>query len=198
MAGGHHGRAALIGPNAVLQLLPVISREVGPRRLAVILDRTGLAVLPDGSRMIAEEDAARLHRTLRREEPDAAVRIAREAGQATADYILAHRIPRTVRQVLKAIPAGLAAPLLARAITRHAWTFVGSGRFRCRDSWTFEITDNPLIRGEHSPVPLCIWHAAVFERLYATLVAPDCRCAEETCAAQGYGTCRFVIRRGDA
>lgn len=144
MTEGHHGRVALIGPNALLQLLPVISRE---------------------------------------------------AGRATADYILAHRIPRIVQQVLKALPAGLAAPLLARAITRHAWTFVGSGRFRCRDPWTFEITDNPLIRGEHSPVPLCVWHAAVFERLYATLVARDCRCEEETCAAQGLSdNCRFRIR----
>lgn len=189
-------QAPVIGPNAVLQMVPAIARDLGPRRLAEILAGAGLHALPDGTCMIPEQDAARLHRTLREAEPDAAWRIAAAAGTATADYILAHRIPPMAQRLLKALPTALAAPLLARAISRHAWTFAGSGTFRRRDDWTFEIADNPLIRGEQGPVPLCAWHAAVFERLYVALVAPDCRCEEVSCAAQGSDACRFVIRRG--
>lgn len=195
MTAAVHGPAPVIGPNAVLQMVPVIARDLGPHRLADILAGAGLTRLPDGSAMIPEEEARRLHRTLREAEPAAARRIAAAAGVATADYILAHRIPRAAQLVLKALPAALAAPLLARAISRHAWTFAGSGTFRRRDAWTFEIAGNPLIRGERSPLPLCAWHAAVFERLYAVLVSPDCRCEEVTCAAQGSDTCRFRIRR---
>lgn len=196
MTAAAHGPAPVIGPNAVLQLVSAIARDLGPRRLADILAGAGLDSLPDGTRMIPEEDAARLHRSLRETEPGAARRIAAAAGVATADYILAHRIPPMAQRLLKALPAALAAPLLARAISRHAWTFTGSGTFRRRDAWTFEIAGNPLIRGEKSAVPLCAWHAAVFERLYAALVAPDCRCEEVSCAAQGSRACRFLIRRG--
>ena len=47
----------------------------------------------------------------------------------TGDYLLAHRIPKPVQALLKRLPAPLAARVLLAAITRHAWTFAGSGRF---------------------------------------------------------------------
>jgi len=95
---------------------------------------------------------------------------------------------------LKALPPAPAAGLLSRAIARHAWTFVGSGRFHVRDAWTFEIEGNPLIRGEASEPCLCHWHTAVFERLYEALVAPASRCAETRCGAQGRDSrCRFEL-----
>ena len=190
---------AEIGPNAILQLLPLIERDCGRAGAAAIRRRAGLRQVPDGHSMIAEEDAVGLHRALRREAPSMAARLAAEAGTRTADYLLANRIPRPVQVVLRALPAGLAARLLSRAIARNAWTFAGSGRFRVVDPWTFEIDANPFVRGERGPSRLCHWHAAVFTRLYATLVHPASRCRETRCAARDAGdVCRFEISRPGA
>lgn len=192
-AGPEAGR---IGPNAVLQLLPVVERVGGRQGVDRLMAGAGLASVPDGSQMIPEGDAVSLHRQLRRQEPALAEALAAEAGRGTADYILAHRIPRPAQLLLRALPPRLAAPLLSRSIARHAWTFAGSGRFRAATPWRFEIADNPFVRGESSDTPLCAWHAAVFERLYDVLVAPGCRCLETACGAQGgNGRCRFEIVR---
>ncbi|PUB17412.1 divinyl protochlorophyllide a 8-vinyl-reductase [Yoonia sediminilitoris] len=144
--------------------------------------------------MIPEADAARLHRQLRHEEPEMAPVLAAYAGFETANYILAHRIPKPAQWVLKALPKAAAASLLSQAIARHAWTFVGSGRLHVTDPWTFEIEDNPLIRGETSSQCLCDWHVGVFRQLYQTLVSSDCICAETRCGAQEKGNrCRFEL-----
>lgn len=187
----------MIGPNAILQMLPAIADRVGTQRLAGLVAEARLPALPDGQSMIPETDAAALHRQVRRALPTLAEAISADAGRRTADYILAHRIPRPVQAALKRLPAALAAPILSRAIARHAWTFAGSGRFRTVDAWTFELRHNPLIRAERATAPLCAWHAAVFERLYATLVHPACRCRETSCGAMAGSDelCRFEVRR---
>lgn len=189
------GASGLIGPNAILQLMPVLETELGADRAGAIADCAAVTI-PDGLAMIPEHDAARLHRAVREMEPQRAQDLLRDAGSRTADYILAHRIPRFAQTILKMLPVPLAARLLARAIAQHAWTFAGSGTFRARTPWRFEIAHNPLIVGEHANTPLCIWHAAVFEKLYRTLVTKDAECVEERCGAQaGDGLCVFVIRR---
>lgn len=187
--------SGLIGPNAILQLLPVLDRIGGPDRRAQILAAAGIFELPDGQSMIPEGDAARLHRQLRAEEPELAPALSAKAGVETANYILANRIPRPAQWVLKALPKRAAARLLSKAIGQHAWTFVGSGQLERPDAWTYQIRGNPLIKGEHSDTCLCVWHAAVFERLYQVLVAPECTCVEVTCGAQGRDDlCRFEMR----
>jgi divinyl protochlorophyllide a 8-vinyl-reductase len=188
---------ALIGPNAILQLLPQIERIGGSAQVARMLADAGVTQVPDGSHMIPEGDAARLHQLLRREAPEVAPQMASEAGRATADYILAHRIPKPAQTILRILPATLAARALSKAIAKHAWTFAGSGVFRVVSPWCYEIAQNPIVRGEHSVTPLCHWHAAVFARLYQVLVHPDCTCRETTCCAACNGTvCRFEITRG--
>ncbi len=172
----------------------MIERLGGVERVDQMLARAGVFDVPDGTAMISERVAARLHRQLRAEEPELAPGLTAEAGRRTADYILAHRIPRPVQSLLKLLPSPLSARQLSAAIRRHAWTFAGSGRFRAVDPWTFEIYDNPLVAGERSGVCLCHWHAAVFARLYADLVHPRCQCAETECAAQGqHRPCRFAL-----
>lgn len=186
--------AGLIGPNAVLQMLPLIERIGGRDRVDRMLAAAGIFRVPDGTEMIPEGDAARLHRLLRQEEPALAPELAAEAGRATARYILEHRIPRAAQHVLRVLPARWAAPVLSHAICGHAWTFVGSGDFSTCGPWEFAIQDNPVIRGEVSNMPLCAWHAAVFQDLYRALVHPKCRCIETACGAQpGYDSCRFRI-----
>lgn len=190
-----HAGPGVIGPNAILQLLPVLDQSVGPVRRAALLVEAGIVDVPYGTCMIPEADAARLHHRLRDAEPEDAPALAARAGLGTADYILRHRIPAPAQWLLRALPAGPAARLLSRAIAQHAWTFVGSGQFKVIDPWTFEIRDNPLIRGEQSDHCICTWHAGVFARLYQTLVTPDCSCAETSCGAQSPGgPCHFEVR----
>lgn len=190
--------SALIGPNAVLQLLPLIERLGGPERVDQMLARAGMFAPPAASGMIPEGQAARLHRQLRKEEADLAPLLAREAGEHTGDYILANRIPLPAQWLLKILPAGPAALLLSLAISKHAWTFAGSGAFSAKTPWVFEIAQNPLVRGETSERCLCHWHAGVFTRLYRELVSDTCHCVEtHCCACTGDDCCRFEITRSD-
>ena len=190
-------RAGRIGPNAVLQLLPLIAAAGGPAAVTRVLQAAEIAAAPADHGLMDEAAAHRLHRALRRADPAGAPALLAEAGRRTGAYVLAHRIPPAAQGVLRRLPPVLAAPLLARAIARHAWTFAGSGRFRAETPWRFVLDDNPLVRGEAAAGPLCHWHAAVFETLYRALVAPDVRCVETACAAQaGQGSCRFHLTRG--
>lgn len=187
----------VVGPNAVLQLVPILDRLGGQDRRAAMFAQAGIFEMPDGTSMIPETAAARLHAQIRRTEPEMAPALTRFAGIETANYILRHRIPPPVQWVLKALPKRLAASLLSQAIAQHAWTFVGSGTFTVVTPWTFEIAENPLIRGEESETCLCDWHAGVFTRLYQALVAPDSVCIEAHCCAQSPAlSCRFEITKG--
>lgn len=189
-----HAAPGRIGPNAVLQLLPVLD-AAEPGLAARLLAEAGLDHAPADTGLMPEAPAAAFHRALRAARPEAAALLAR-AGQGTADYILAHRIPRAAQAVLRLLPGPVAAGLLARAVARHSWTFAGSGRFAIvsRRPLTFDLSDNPLIRGEVVGAPLCHWHAAVFTGLFRALAAPRARVEETACAAAGAPACRFVLR----
>lgn len=188
---------ALIGPNAVLQLLTVLEEEGGPRLAAHILAQGGMFEMPPQTGMIDERPVARIHQALRRDMPDLAPRLAWAAGEATANYIIANRIPAPVRWLLRALPPKPAARMLTKAIRKHAWTFIGSGNFRIVSThpFTFEIVDNPVVRGEHAKKPICFWHTAVFETLFRRLVASDFTARETRCCACGDEACRFELTR---
>ncbi len=187
------GGIGLIGPNAILQLVPVIELAGGRELRDQIFAAAGVFDLPSGDHMISEAPAARVHQALRAQVPDLAAALAWEAGKRTADYILANRIPKFAQTVLKGLPWRASAPLLARAIAKNAWTFAGSGTFRVITPYHFELAENPIVAGEHSDTPLCHWHAAVFERLYQVLVHPHMICRETQCMAQGADACRFEL-----
>ncbi|MBL3587102.1 bacteriochlorophyll 4-vinyl reductase [Rhodovulum sulfidophilum] len=191
------GRAGRIGPNAVLQLLPVLEAAGGAALRDEMLDAAGLSMPPSDTGLMDEGPAAAMHRALRRRLPGRAPDLLREAGARTGDYILAHRIPAMAQRVLKLLPPALAAPILAKAIAKHSWTFAGSGAFRVVSTrpLVFELTDNPLIRGETAPHPICVWHEAVFDRLFQTLVDRRLRTREQSCSASGGAVCRFEIAR---
>jgi divinyl protochlorophyllide a 8-vinyl-reductase len=190
------GPVARIGPNAILQLVPVLDTAIGPTRRGALCAAAGIDELPSGNAMIDEAPVARLHQVLRRELPNDATHLSRQAGLATGDYIMAHRIPGAAQRLLRVLPAPLSGRLLARAIATHAWTFAGSGQFRVASTrpLVFEIADNPVVRGERSMEPVCHWHAAVFERLYRKLVANDYVVEETGCCAAGADVCRFELR----
>ena len=196
--GGAVTGAGRIGPNAILQLLPVLEAEGGAALRDRLLSAAGLTKPPSDSGMMDERPAAAMHQALRRELPERAPELARAAGLATGEYILAHRIPAPAQALLRRLPAPVAAWLLSRAIAQHSWTFAGSGRFEVLSTrpLSFRIVDNPVVRGEVATAPICHWHVAVFERLFTELVHPDYRVRETACCATGAEACVFELTRG--
>jgi divinyl protochlorophyllide a 8-vinyl-reductase len=193
------GRAdGRVGPNAAIQLLRVLPMVADPDTVRRILLTAGVPewAVHAPVDMVDERSVAALHRVTRTilDKEDGLFVLA-EAGALTGDYILANRIPGWARAALKALPARICSRLLARAITAHAWTFVGSGRFVCSptDGLSFEIWSNPLCLGECSDAPICVWHAAVFQRLYQALASRTARVVETHCSARGDACCRFVV-----
>ena len=195
MAAAHP--VGVIGPNAVIQLGEALRVMLGEQRAAGLYRDAGCAAWfatpPDA--MVDERRTAALHQALRREWPEEAPGILAEAGRRTGDYILAHRIPRPAQWLLRHLPAGLAGPSLLDAIARNAWTFAGTGRFSARRGrpCLVEIAGNPLVAGERAEAPVCVWHAAVFRRLFQELVHSGTSVREIACGAVGGDACRFAI-----
>ncbi len=197
MLDGTNRTSGLIGPNAILQLLPVLEQAGGAQFRDQVMAAAGVFEPPSDAGMMDEAPAARVHQALRTIDPELAPSLAWAAGERTARYILAKRIPNAAQVLLRILPAALSGPLLAKAIAKHAWTFSGSGEFRVAGPLSFEIADNPIVRGEPSATPLCHWHSAVFEGLFRALVDDRLRCTEDTCCATGADACRFSLRRDD-
>lgn len=197
-AAGAGTGGARIGPNAVIQTVAALDAHFGAPSTRALLESIGAGEWADADpeTMVDETRVAALHRAVRRTHPEAAEAIAREAGAATAAYILANRIPRAARAILRALPPGPAARLLTRAIAAHAWTFAGSGRFEGRiapGGARLAIHANPLVAGETAGSPLCAWHEAVFTGLYGALVSRGARTREVACCAMGAPACRFEV-----
>lgn len=187
--------AARIGPNAITQLVAILDRTEGRNLRDAVMSLAAVSVPDPAKGMIPEGEAAAVHLALRRILPDRAEALLRLAGLATGRYILRHRIPRLAQGLIRALPAGLGARVLTAAITRHAWTFSGSGRFRVTSHHplTFEVAANPLVAHERAAHPICHWHSAVFEQLFSELVWPNCTVREVACCAMGHPACRFQI-----
>ena len=186
--------AGRIGPNAILQLLAVLEARGQSALAADMLTMAGVARPPADASMLPQTDCAATHQALRRLVPDQADAILRAAGLATGDYILAHRIPRAAQGVLRVMPRRLAARVLAQAIAKHAWTFAGTGHFAVAGyrPLVFTIAANPL--AAHAADHLqCVWHAAVFQRLYSRLVWPGVQVRETRCCACGDAACQFDL-----
>lgn len=173
----HWGNAgALIGPNAVLQMAWAMEATIGAAAAREVLEVAGIDALPSGEAMICEGQALRLHHALAMLHPAAAEDIAAAAAVGTAEYIIAHRIPRFAALALRWLPAPIAARLLMRAIERHAWTFVGAGAFTVTGPWNFTIDRSQADDRTAPPDTLFHWYAAVFARLYSRLVRASSGC----------------------
>lgn len=192
MAGATMAPAGVVGPNAVIQVGGALIDALGIDRARSVFAEAGIPRLLDHppERMIDQAIAASLLTGLWQTLPSTtACAIAAEAGRRTADYVITHRIPRVARWLLAAAPPRLAAPLLLTAIRRNAWTFAGSGDCTVHRSphMSIEISDNPLA------MPGCVWHRAVFERLFHRLVAHDTGVRHTACCSRGAEFCRFEI-----
>ena len=186
---------ARIGPNAITQLVAILDRAEGRNLRDRVMGLAAVSVPDPAKGMIPEEEAASVHLALRHLAPDRAEGLLRLAGLATGSYILRYRIPPPAQVLIRALPAAIGARVLTAAISRHSWTFAGSGRFRVtgRHPLTFEVAANPLVAHERAGHPICQWHAAVFEQLFSALVWPTCTVREVACCAMGHPACRFQI-----
>jgi divinyl protochlorophyllide a 8-vinyl-reductase len=188
-----------IGPNAITRVAEVLPALLGAAGTHALFDAAGLGAYLSNppEQMVDEAEVARLHRVLRQQlGPQVAGQVARSAGTRTADYLLARRIPQPVQWLLKRLPARLAARVLLQAISRHAWTFAGSGQFKAvpGQPCVLSIHDNPLCRGVSSALPACDFYSATFERLFQVLVHPAVQVVETHCEARGDPVCRFELR----
>ena len=192
---------ARIGPNAITQCMAALQADLGLAGSRALMDQAGLQahVQHPPQHMVDEADVIALHRTMRSTLGVAkAQALARVAGQRTGDYLLANRIPRPVQWALKRLPAAWAARVLLAAITRHAWTFCGSGCFEvlpARQAREVQVSITGCItcHGEQAVQPLGDYYAATFERLFSVLVHPAARVVESACEAQGAPACVFDI-----
>ena len=181
-----------VGPNAALQLIEALRAEGGEPLARQVFEAAGRRAWIDAppQEMIPQQAAAALFQAVRRVIPSRADLILEDAGRRTADYLLAHRIPRPAQRALRLLPPRLAIRLLLAALARHAWTFAGSARFIAtpeRGSLGVTLEGNPLA------TPGCPWHVAVFTRLLQACGAPDVRVTHEECEGRGHTRCRFEI-----
>ena len=188
-----------IGPNAIIRVAEALEHQRGHAMTEEVFAMAGLARYLDEAphEMVDEEEARRLHVMLRTLlGASAAAEVSREAGVATANYLLANRIPKPVQFVLRSSPAVVASRVLLAAVSRHAWTFAGSGRFEAiaGPPSLLTIRDNPLTRGQASDSPVCDYYGATFEHLFRELVQRRTRVTELTCEARGDDACRFELR----
>lgn len=187
-----------IGPNAITRVAEALSTMEGAGAVRRVFRRAGLQryLLHVPTDMVDETHVTVLHRALVDDLGAARAReVGRLAGQHTADYLLANRIPMLAQRVLRILPASIASRLLAKAIARNAWTFAGTGTFSAQHGrpTIFNIAGCPICRGHTSAVPCCDFYAATFERLYIRLVHPQARVVETECQAMGAAACSFAI-----
>jgi divinyl protochlorophyllide a 8-vinyl-reductase len=166
--------AGRIGPNAIIRLAEAAEVRMGPACCACVFRDAGLGRYLDAApeRMVREDEVVALYAALPGRAGAQSEPVAADAGRRTADYLLAHRIPRPVQWILKRLPPALAARVLLGAIGKHAWTFAGTGDFIVAPGPRVTVRGGPFTAPGDGAQPLRAFYAAVFERLFRTLVSP--------------------------
>ena len=190
-----------IGPNAIIQVINALAARFGEQSVNAFFVAAGLEryIQERPGSMVSQRDVATLQTQLRdRFGPLVAREICLDAGMRTGDYLLANRIPRPAQRVLRLMPAGLAARVLSKAISKHSWTFAGSGTFTVSAGrpFRFSIQHNPICSGIRSDAPVCDYYAATFEQIFRAIVHPNARVVETACEAMGASACVFEISWG--
>lgn len=190
--------AALIGPNAIIQVAKVLTERLGDQRAESMVRAATpytLASLPQ--QMVPEAEALALTSHVMRQLGEApATSILHEAGLRTGDYLLANRIPRVAQWIIRALPRRAGLSILLKSMMAHAWTFAGSGTFTVRRRGAeVELAFHAcaMCRELASEGPVCDFYAGTFERLVTSLVSRTAIVREVECHAQGGHCCRFVI-----
>ena len=187
-----------IGPNAITRMIEALRALEGDDECEAIFASARLAryLAEAPGEMVSESEVSDLHRaTFLHLGPQRAARVSREAGRLTGDYLLANRIPAAAQKVLRVLPRGIAARVLLAAVSRHAWTFAGSGAFSYgfAPQLTLRIEGSPICLRLRTDEKVCHYFAATFEHLFRALVAPQTRVEETECEAGGAAACVFRV-----
>ncbi|MCR9121481.1 MAG: bacteriochlorophyll 4-vinyl reductase [Phyllobacteriaceae bacterium] len=183
-----------VGPNAIIQTRMALRELAGGETCQTIFAAAGLEHFADADphAMVEADIVNALNRQIAAElDAKTAHAVMKRAGELTGDYILANRIPKAAQWLLKHLPRGIAQRLLLTAIARNAWTFAGNARIEQGPDF-IAIHDNPICLGKVG-FSSCVWHAAVFRRLFQTLVDPAITIHETECVGWGSDVCRFEI-----
>lgn len=189
---------ARIGPNAITRVHEALGHAVDEATTTRVFALAGLedclGHMPQS--MVPEQDVSTLQAAVPAVLGAArARRVLREAGALTADYLLAHRIPRAAQWLMRALPGTAGSALLFAVMRRHAWTFAGSGQFSVEAGPVLCVTGCPLCRQRRAEVPVCDYYAACFEGLLRALIWPQVQVVEVECIAAGGAACRFEVHR---
>lgn len=91
------------------------------------------------------------------------------SGQLTALYLLQNRIPQFFQALLKLLPRHIALALLLFVISKHAWTFAGSGAFHYQLGKVTRLTVTSNI---HPVAAVYGFYGGTFEQLVQALIDP--------------------------
>lgn len=183
-----------IGPNAIIQTRTALYELAGKSACRAIFGAAGLGRFADANpdAMVEADIVNALNRQIAAKlNAKTAHAVMKRAGELTGDYILANRIPKAAQWLLKHLPRDMAQSILLKAIARNAWTFAGNARIEQGRDF-IAIHDNPICLGKVG-FSSCVWHAAVFRRLFETLVDPAITIHETECVGWGSDVCRFEI-----
>jgi divinyl protochlorophyllide a 8-vinyl-reductase len=189
--------AARIGPNAIIQTIAALREAYAPDELPGLLVGGGEGYLSQLPReMIHEEEFHALVELLvARLGVERAGAVLYRSGERTADYVRANRIPAPFRAVLGILPAPLGLRLLLMAISKHAWTFAGSGKFSFhlgRGPW---LSIGKPVNHDTAGIAavLCRYYCGAFTQMLRRVVSPRIGLRETSCQARGGDACVYQI-----
>lgn len=194
--------AGRIGPNAIIQTTAAMRAQLGDARArAMLLAATGRSLDAMPQTMVDEREVNRLVHALRDDlEGPRFEAVLRDAGARTAAYLIAHRIPRAARALMRLLPAPLALRVLLAGVMRHTWTFAGTAQVtlarQARGPLHLVMRHCPMCRDLRATAPTCHFYAATLETLLVRLVTPRARVTETRCEAAGGSACEFALRLG--
>ena len=192
----HTPAHARIGPNALIQTVRALQEICGLVQATAILEQGQQAHLIDytPTEMVPEADFNALVLLLTAHlGVEQATHVLRVSGQYTARYLLQHRIPRPFQRLLKVLPRRLALALLLFAISKNAWTFVGSGTFTYRVGKETRLT---VASGIHSKGAVCGFYGGTFATLIQQIIDVEAQVQATRCQVGEDSRCEYVVLFG--
>ena len=183
---------AKIGPNSIIQTVKALEAKYGKAEADARLTVAGhghlIGNLP--SEMVEEKKFHNLVKSLDKElDSSVFAELLNDSGQRTAGYLLKVRIPGFFQKLLKPLTPKLAFKLLFFAISKNAWTFVGSGDF----SYTTGKTPVITVKITYPTIPVVgNFYLGTFTKLLKELVNPDTKIEASITGESENITCRYT------
>ncbi|MCB0153430.1 MAG: bacteriochlorophyll 4-vinyl reductase [Anaerolineae bacterium] len=188
------GVGAKIGPNALIQTVCALRETISEQDIVAILRQAKQEYLLNETvtGMVDEGAFAELVAALVAQLGLAQARqVLWRSGELTAGYLLQHRIPQPFQWLLRPLPNRLALKLLLWAISKHAWTFAGSGSFQYEVSQQARLTVTSPIRPAEA---VCGFYGGTFAHLIRVLIDTQAQVETKVSASDGWARCIYLIQ----